>query len=200
MRNARLAWAGAAALGVACAFAQEPPGSALEREFADGAAWTVESPLAWRIGQTQAEVVVPQGFVHDKASVPRALWSFFPKSGPYTRAAVIHDWLYWAQPCTRAQADNLLMIAMKESGVSWLRRQIVYRGVRAGGDAAWRQNAADRARGLPRFNPYGGVPGNITWPQLRERLQREGRRDPPLPGDAGFCRYGDGQAVPGPDA
>ena len=41
---------------------------------------------------------------------------------PYTRAAVIHDYLYWAQPCTREQSDNLLMIAMKESGVSWFRR------------------------------------------------------------------------------
>ena len=112
----------------AVAHAQAPPGTALEREFADGDAWTIEAPMEWRIGETDTVLVVPQGFVHDKASVPRALWSFFPKSGPYTRAAVIHDYLYWAQPCTREQSDNLLMIAMKESGVSWFRRTSVYRG------------------------------------------------------------------------
>ena len=195
----RICWGLGLWLLAAVAHAQAPPGTALEREFADGGAWTVESPLEWRIGETRSVVVVPQGFVHDKASVPRALWSFFPKSGPYTRAAVIHDWLYWAQPCTRAQADNLLMIAMQESGVSWWRRQLVYRGVRTGGDGAWRQNAADRARGLPRFNPYGGVPGNVTWPQLRDRLQREGRHDPPLPAQADICRYGNSRDVPGPE-
>ena len=181
----------------AVAHAQAPPGTALEREFTDGEAWTVEAPMEWRIGETDTVLVVPKGFVHDKASVPRALWSFFPKSGPYTRAAVIHDYLYWAQPCSREQADNLLMIAMKESGVSWFRRKVVYRGVRLGGGSAWSKNAEERTRGLPRFNPYGGVPGNVTWPQLRERLLREGRRDPELPRVVEYCRYGDSQEVPG---
>ena len=102
-------WIGALLfLLAAAAHAQAPPGTALEREFADGDAWTVEAPMEWRIGETDTVLVVPKGFVHDKASVPRALWSFFPKSGPYTRAAVIHDYLYWAQPCSRGQADNLL--------------------------------------------------------------------------------------------
>ncbi len=192
-------WIGALLYCLAAfAHAQAPPGTALEREFADGDAWTIEAPMDWRIGQTETVLVVPQGFVHDKASVPRALWSIFPKSGPYTRAAVIHDYLYWAQPCTREQSDNLLIIAMKESGVGWFRRTSVHRGVRAGGGSAWSHNAAERARGLPRFNPYRGVPGNITWPQLRERLQREGHRDPELPRVADYCRYGNSQDVPGP--
>lgn len=191
-------WIGALLfLLAAAAHAQAPPGTTLEREFADGDAWTVEAPMEWRIGETDTVLVVPKGFVHDKASVPRALWSFFPKSGPYTRAAVIHDYLYWTQPCSREQADNLLVIAMKESGVSWFRRKVVYRGVRLGGGSAWSKNAEDRTRGLPRFNPYGGVPGNVTWPQLRERLRREGRRDPELPRVVEYCRYGDSQEVPG---
>lgn len=191
-------WIGALLfLLAAAAHAQAPPGTTLEREFADGDAWTVEAPMEWRIGETDTVLVVPKGFVHDKASVPRALWSFFPKSGPYTRAAVIHDYLYWTQPCSREQADNLLVIAMKESGVSWFRRKVVYRGVRLGGGSAWSKNAEERTRGLPRFNPYGGVPGNVTWPQLRERLRQEGRRDPELPRVVEYCRYGDSQEVPG---
>ena len=70
--------------------------------------------------------------------------------------------------------------------------------MRIGGGDAWSSNAAERARGLPRFNPYRGVPGNMTWPQLRAQLQREGRRDPVLPAAADYCRYGDSQDVPGP--
>src|SRR3954467_11062877 len=52
-------------------------------------------------------------------------------------AAVVHDYLYWTQGCTRAQADRILLLAMEDNGVSAATRQIIYRGVRAGGDTPW---------------------------------------------------------------
>ena len=164
------------------------------RQFPDGQAWTIEGGLAWGIGFSNAVVFVPHGFVHDRAGVPPALWSL----ASYTRAAIVHDWLYWAQPCSRLQADNLLMIAMKESGISWWRRQMVYRGVRMQGEAVWRRNAEERAKGLPRINPYGYVPDNLTWRQLRARMIREGVRDLPYVDPGLYCRFGDSQQVPGP--
>lgn len=166
------------------------------RQFPDGQAWTIEGGLAWGIGFSNAVVFVPHGFVHDRAGVPPALWSL----ASYTRAAIVHDWLYWAQPCSRLQADNLLMIAMKETGMSWWRRQMVYRGVRIQGEAVWQRNAEERAKGLPRINPYGYVPDNLTWPQLRARMVREGVRDLPYVDPGHFCRYGNSQQVPGPPA
>ena len=41
-------------------------------------------------------------------------------------------------PVTRKQADDIFMCAMKDSGVSWWRRWVVYLGVRVGGWACWK--------------------------------------------------------------
>src|SRR5437868_5810710 len=113
-----LCWLGL--LSCADASAQAPPNPSGEMEFADGQNWTITSPpLRWEIGQSGVWIIVPSGFVHDKASIPPALQSLIHKNGTYTRAAVIHDWLYWSQRCTRDEADNLLLIAMKESNVGW---------------------------------------------------------------------------------
>ena len=163
-------------------------------EFPDGQAWMIDGGLAWGIGFSDAVVFVPHGFVHDRAGVPSVLWSL----ASYTRAAVVHDWLYWAQPCSRLQADNLLMIAMKENGVSWMRRQLVYRAVRLQGQAIWRRNAEERQLGMPRINPYGYVPDNMNWPELRARMFREGVRDVRYVVPNDYCRHGDSKEVPGP--
>lgn len=171
---------------------QVQPDTARPREFPDGMAWTIEGGLAWGIGLSDAVVFVPHGFVHDRGGVPPILW----RLASYTRAAVVHDYLYWAQPCSRLQADNLLMIAMKESGVPWPKRQMVYLGVRLQGASVWQRNADERAVGLPRFNPYGYVPENMTWPQLRTRMFHEGIRDVHYLVPDDYCRYGDSQEVP----
>jgi len=163
-------------------------------EFPDGQAWMIDGGMAWGIGFSDDVVFVPHGFVHDRAGVPSLLWSL----ASYTRAAVVHDWLYWSQPCSRLQADNLLMIAMKENGMPWMQRQLVYAAVRVQGQAIWRRNAEERRLGLPRFNPYGYVPDNMNWPELRARMFREGVRDVRYVVSNGYCRHGDTQEVPGP--
>ncbi|MDQ3287544.1 MAG: DUF1353 domain-containing protein [Pseudomonadota bacterium] len=161
-------------------------------EFPDRRAWTVQGGLAWAIGNSNKVIFVPRGFVHDSTSVPPTLWSL----ASHTDAAVVHDYLYWAQPCSRLQSDNLLMIAMEQAGVAWVRRQLVFRAVRAEGEAVWRRNADERAIGMPRINPYGHVPEGLTWPQLRARMFHDGIRDVRHEVSDEFCRLGNTREAP----
>lgn len=114
----------------------------------DGRNWIIETPLIFSssiIGQ----IVVPSGATTDFASTPSALWSDLPPAGKWAPAAVLHDWLYWIQPCTREQADNVLREAMQDLGVDWRRAELIFDGVRIGGQHAWDQDARDRAAGKP---------------------------------------------------
>lgn len=170
-----------------------------QKEFADGKNWLLMEDVPYYAGQTQEHVVVPAGFVHDGASIPRSLHSALSKQGRYSRPAMVHDYLYWSQVCTRAQADNLLLIAMKETAVSKADRWLIYKSVRLGGGKAWKDNAADRQSGMPRVIPaeYRKLPNDDTWPQYRAHLFSQGVRDPPMVGPSpGFCAQGDATHVP----
>lgn len=75
---------------------------------------------------------VPKGFITDLASVPRVLWVFFPPYGKYTEAAVVHDYLYSKINDTginRELADKIFNHIMKELGVSFYKRNSMYRAV-----------------------------------------------------------------------
>ena len=176
---------------------QAPP-QVVSMEFADGRHSMLVMPLDYHVGTTRHVISVPDGFVTDFASVPRVLWSAYPPHEMYSRAAVIHDYLYWIQTCTRKQADNILMIAMKESNVSRRKRNAVYKGVRLGGQNAWDANARERTSGLPRVipNTHRNIPPNLTWPDFRRQLKNEGIKDPAPGGDTGYCATGDSAEVP----
>ncbi len=58
-------------------------------------------------------VEVKTDFMTDFASIPRLLWIFLPCWGKYGNAAVIHDWLYWAQKRSRKKADGIMLEGMK---------------------------------------------------------------------------------------
>src|SRR5580658_5102513 len=95
-----------------CGFLQAPP-APLVLPFGDSVDWVTTEDMAYTIGTTTEKIIVPKGFVTDFASIPQPLWSFgLSPHGQYSRAAVIHDYLYWAQGCTRIQSDRLLLIAM----------------------------------------------------------------------------------------
>lgn len=128
-----------------------PPGVPTEVEIPDGSGWLLLSDLAWDVGNTGLTLVVPKGFIHDKASVPRPLQWLVKQTGAYSRAAAIHDYLYWQQDCSRKQADRLFLIALKESGVVPKVQQLLYLGVRFGGKAAYLGNKKDRNNGVRRM-------------------------------------------------
>ena len=63
-------------------------------------------------------IVVYQGFNTDLASTPRLLWILYPPLGRYTRASVLHDYLYspvskYMYPrLSRKEADEIFYLAM----------------------------------------------------------------------------------------
>jgi len=190
-----------AALGVA--HGQQPIPAPVLKPFADNQQWMLVEDLVYVLGQTKVTVTVPKGFVTDFASIPQAFWSFgLSPNGKYSRAAIVHDFLYWTQGCTRLESDNMLLIAMKESMVPEATRDTIYRGVRVGGGAAWDGNADARARGLPRIIPADAMAfGPLElWPDYQRRLAEAGTKDPVSPGRPGYCALGATTDVPGPEA
>jgi hypothetical protein len=159
----------------------------------------LRTDMPYQIGDTPDSIVVPTGFVTDFASIPRALWSRISPVDDYKLAAVIHDYLYWYQPCERGEADNLLAIAMAEEGVALSDRAAVYAEVRAGGAQAWKSNSTARDVGEIRLVPRdAGRPGPLeTWDQFSRRLKVNGVKGTPgrMPRQK-YCDYGRSRVVP----
>ena len=145
------------------------------KAFADGKDWVLMRPLDYDIPAAHQKGTIPQGFVTDFASIPHSLWSALPPYARYGPASVVHDYLYWTQPCSREEADIALREAMRESGVSPVTRETIYRAVRAGGGSAWSADARERAQGLQRIIPaerIEDIPPELTWPEYRKTLAK----------------------------
>ncbi|MGH8868087.1 MAG: DUF1353 domain-containing protein [Actinomycetes bacterium] len=93
----------------------------------------------------------------DFASVPRVLIWLVPRYGRYTAAAILHDHL-WAKDVpagnlTLGQADGIFRRAMRELGVPFLQRWMMWAAVRWGAmvKGAWRHRDwwVDLLRVLP---------------------------------------------------
>lgn len=91
----------------------------------------------FRFRSAHGEVVVPDGFVTDGASIPRPFWNIMGPFGSYFESAIIHDYLYSHHNRThnRATCDAIFLEAMEEQKVGWLTRKTIYRAVRMFG---WR--------------------------------------------------------------
>jgi len=112
------------------------PGSASRKLMLPLIYISLRKPLA--NGKSVIEVV--RGFKTDFASIPRFLWAIFPPdAGDTRRAATLHDFLYCQPHCgfTRAQADGLFRIALKEDGAGFVKRWLFWVGVRLGGGLHW---------------------------------------------------------------
>jgi hypothetical protein len=80
---------------------------------------------------------IPAGFVTDFASVPRIVTWLVPKYGIYTLAVILHDWLCellkaGESPVSSRDADGILRRIMREQGVLFLQRWLMWTGVRWG--------------------------------------------------------------------
>lgn len=120
----------------------------------NGITWTPNT------GQAFGAVHVPNGFVTDLASIPRAFWSLIRPEGRHAYAAVVHDYLYWIQARPRLEADEILRIAMQDSDVGLRIRNTVFEAVRAGGQLAWDENAQLKKKGERRILKQ--FPPNLT--------------------------------------
>ena len=105
--------------------------------------WLIHEPFRYELADKSCVITVPAGFVTDLTSVPRILFTIFPRDGKYLEAAIIHDYLYSVQKdcdgnsISRKFADKVFLEAMKSLNVRWTRRRAIYVGVRTGGWVAW---------------------------------------------------------------
>lgn len=96
--------------------------------------WRLLREVVYRDG---SEVYrVPEGYVTDFASIPRATSWLYPRTGAYSAAAIIHDWLITdllpTGAITSTHVDYVFREAMKELGVPFARRWVMWAGVRLG--------------------------------------------------------------------
>lgn len=86
-------------------------------------------------------ITVPTGTLTDGASVPKIFHSVLGPTGPYFRAAVIHDYLYSPQSdirykhITRSMADDIFYDAILDCWCRKATANVMWLAVRAGG---WR--------------------------------------------------------------
>lgn len=91
--------------------------------------WVLVEPLRYRGNEDLFEV--PAGSKTDFASVPALFQWLIPRSGRYTRAAVLHDHLWKKAPeVSLADADGIFRRAMAELNVPFLRRWLMWAAVR----------------------------------------------------------------------
>lgn len=104
-----------------------------------GYPYKLTAPLIYASGVLHSRITVPAGFKTDLFSIPRALQFLLPKSEKGDQASVVHDFLYQTAPggCTREQADQTLREGLQVLGVGTIRRNLIYAGVRVGGDGIW---------------------------------------------------------------
>ena len=109
------------------------PDSTVDVRELDSTTWTTLRPLTYH-GKID-DFVVPEHERTDFASVPRIFVWFLPRYGRYTKAAILHDYLWQvAVPSglSRLDADGVFRQAMRELGVPFLRRWIMWAAVRWG--------------------------------------------------------------------
>ena len=100
-------------------------------------------PLSY-LNRDSVVVTAPAGYETDGASVPRAVWWLLPPFGSYREAAVIHDYLFEVQKVGGkrigvTEANMHLLWGMEDLGVSWWKRQAIYRAVQVGGWVSFRK-------------------------------------------------------------
>jgi len=128
--------------------------------LADGENWRINAPFEYEsdVLHDGAILTVPSGFITDFASMPKILRNELPPWNVWGSAAIIHDLLYWLQPCDRETADAVLLEAMRVLGVDDAIAALIHTGVRVGGQASWDNNAELKASGYTRLAPLTDLP------------------------------------------
>jgi hypothetical protein len=111
-----------------------PEDSQVDVRQVDDKNWRLLRELDYE-GQSET-FQVPLDADTDFASVPRLFVWFLPRYGRYTKAAILHDYL-WRQRAAKGEmsyidADGMFRRAMRELGVPFLRRWILWAAVRVG--------------------------------------------------------------------
>ena len=110
------------------------PDSTVDVRATSDTTWETLRPLIYHARVDDFVVPEPEGT--DFASVPRIFVWFLPRYGRYTKAAILHDYLWRVVvpggQLSRLQADGIFRQAMRELNVPFLRRWIMWAAVRWG--------------------------------------------------------------------
>lgn len=114
---------------------------------AGGNDWKLVAPLRYEASRECFEV--PVDAETDFASIPKPFQWLIPRSGRYTKAAVLHDFLWRTPiaPVTRGDADGIFRRCLHEFEVPFLRRWLMWAGVRLG--SLWKSKLRDRLIDVP---------------------------------------------------
>ncbi|MFA4917129.1 MAG: DUF1353 domain-containing protein [Syntrophales bacterium] len=110
--------------------------------LADGVCGRLLKGFEYHVGaECSPDVIkVPAGFVTDFASTPFFSWILFPKTGLWTKSAVLHDYIYQSKLRSRHMADLIFKEAMEVLGVPRWKRDIMYLAVRTFGFIGYSKN------------------------------------------------------------
>jgi len=101
--------------------------------------WEIYEDLTYEDDKLGIKVTVPKGQTTDFASIPRIFWPILPPVGRYSRAAVVHDYLYRHGLFTRKDCDLVFLHAMEELNVAKWKRIAMYWAVRLFGAPAYKK-------------------------------------------------------------
>jgi hypothetical protein len=102
--------------------------------------WRLVGSLWYESDFLRSDVIVPEGFLTDFASVPRVPLFYWLLGDKAHHEAVIHDYLYRFDSVpvvSRADADEVFLEAMRCRKKSVWVRWPMYMGVRMGGGAVY---------------------------------------------------------------
>tara|TARA_R100000664_G_scaffold25227_1_gene35192 strand:+ start:3371 stop:3730 length:360 start_codon:yes stop_codon:yes gene_type:complete len=80
---------------------------------------------------------IPAGFIFDGASIPGVAKWYVDDDDHLLPAALVHDYLYVNQPCTRKEADHIFWEIMIYTGVRRSQAYVCWLAVRIGGWRPW---------------------------------------------------------------
>jgi len=135
-------------------------------KFFDGY-YVLTQPIGWFPEKQEdldlSRVDVPAFFVTDLTSIPSIFFILLRPDGPYTHAAIAHDYLYWTQGVDRKEADDIFYAHMVELGVNLPTAKAIYWGVRVAGSGAWKSNAKKRTNGERRILKFIPDSPAVKW-------------------------------------
>ena len=120
--------------------------------------WILVAPLKYKGNDELFEVPVKSKT--NFASVPAIFQWLIPRTGRYTRAAVLHDYLWRTHQVSLADADGIFRRAMAELRVPFLRRWLMWAAVRVA--SLLRTHFHDGPGDIPRVVLLALVPGSVV--------------------------------------
>ncbi len=103
------------------------------------ATFRLNKPFVY-VASNGQEIVIPEGFIYDGASVPKILWSVVSPVGEVKKPALVHDWFYSVQVSGRRYADDMIKESMRAYGVHKGKILLWWTILRLFGGFAWKEN------------------------------------------------------------